>query len=1390
MKESRKHRILSTIGAVLCVVSMVVSVAVLPGVAYANIKKNPLFAAALAAVTESDKGQSKSGEGGAGNEGAKGGVGKGETGNKKETKGEVKGETGKNNKVTENKGNKSSVENHNGVGSVDKNNSGNDAGNAAGNDAGKDAGKNAGGENKNNVPAKAPDNKSKEKGKQVDKNKKNNEAKNKDAKEKAKKEKAKKKKQDRDAGDSEKLTLDRVKALPACVAKVNEDNTKVTITSQSDGDKCAISAERSGAFDAIRTKIKSLPADGSEIVFEDGVKAYGYGSLSKGKEGLFSGANVSYIGNGKNFDVSNVTDMSYLFKDSSLAVDFFYVNFYDPTSLIGWDVSKVTNMEGMFEGCARLQNLNGMRDWNVSKVTNMKNMFDGCTYLDDISGLSGWAKMVGSVTDMSGMFEGCTFIVKLDGLANWNVGSVTNMSNMFKGKGTKILGSEKDEFVYGSDNLTDISALSSWANKVGKVTDMSGMFEGRTSLKSLKGLANWNVGSVTNMSGMFSQCASNSDFVSKVNAYEDEKKKYDDCIKDAKQRAKEEGKDSKKYENECKAQYPYDSDPKYTAADKKGFDISALSSWAKKVSNVTDMSNMFEGCTSLKSLAALSEWDVSNVTDMKGMFASVINNYTEHNKLNGGYSDLMVIDSLKPLSKWNVGKVANMTRMFEGCASLQNLKGLESWNTQNVGLMISMFEYCKGVDSLEPLSEWKTGKVTDMRAMFAVCQNIQNTGNQKTNGLKKWNVSNVESMNDMFSKCTSLVDISGLSNWAKTGGGTKKLTRTARMFNECNNITSIAALKDWDVSNVDDMSSMFRACSGLKKNLSDLASWNVGKVEDMHEMFSGCSGLNTLEGLASWNVSNVKDMHEMFSGCANTYNDPQTGLTDISALKDWATKVGNVAKMNSMFYGCKLLKSIEPLATWNVGKVTDMSLMFFDCEKLKSLEKLSSWATKVGNVTDMHGMFKACVGLKSLDGLGSWNVSNVTNMSGMFSRADVDYDGKDNLTDISALSGWNVSSVTDMSSMFADCKKLTGPADLSKWDISKVTNLSSMFSNAGADSRDKLVLDFSNKTFTKSDTPVYKNGETEHYFSVDNMFKGFKGTLIANNLSSQGFDDHYDDDPIASHFAGNGEIFSKITVNDDDYSTGIVITDNYDIVHAYSYKYYIPVKAKLMEPGDRPCKCDGSGDSSGTTYTYSVPALYSSKEKSSGDEEEGEEPKSILRAEGELLQEYAYKIVKSSFVSNLRSAIDDSQASEGSGEGTGEGDTNYGLRSAKLKSRVKRLQSARESRSVSDGSDEESGEPGEPGDTEEQASTYKIMFKKPSEGGCTWTELGEGENGAVPDNPKSPLTFFNTMYYLETFVKPVPLPHTGGQSAVMFTFLSIGLFSMFAVAGAFARRSA
>ena len=49
--------------------------------------------------------------------------------------------------------------------------------------------------------------------------------------------------------------------------------------------------------------------------------------------------------------------------------------------LNNWNVSKVTNMEGMFDGC---DNFNiDLSDWDVSKVTHMKNMFKGCKRLND-----------------------------------------------------------------------------------------------------------------------------------------------------------------------------------------------------------------------------------------------------------------------------------------------------------------------------------------------------------------------------------------------------------------------------------------------------------------------------------------------------------------------------------------------------------------------------------------------------------------------------------------------------------------------------------------------------------------------------------------------------------------------------------------------------------------------------------------------------------------------------------------------------------------------------------------------------------------------------------------------------------------------------------------------
>ena len=65
-----------------------------------------------------------------------------------------------------------------------------------------------------------------------------------------------------------------------------------------------------------------------------------------------------------------------------------------------WNVSQVTNMEGLFNGATEFNQ--DISNWNVSAVTTMAGMFYGASSFN--SDLSGWD--VGRVTTMNSMFGG------------------------------------------------------------------------------------------------------------------------------------------------------------------------------------------------------------------------------------------------------------------------------------------------------------------------------------------------------------------------------------------------------------------------------------------------------------------------------------------------------------------------------------------------------------------------------------------------------------------------------------------------------------------------------------------------------------------------------------------------------------------------------------------------------------------------------------------------------------------------------------------------------------------------------------------------------------------------------------------------------------------------
>ena len=125
-----------------------------------------------------------------------------------------------------------------------------------------------------------------------------------------------------------------------------------------------------------------------------------------------------------NIDVSNISNISGLFAQTwPYSTD---VKTYDLNAFNGdisqWDVSNVTDMSFMFYH----SNFTGdISQWDVSNTTNMYNMFRDSIWNGDISN---WD--VSNVTDMKSMFDHSKFTGKYS-INNWDVSNVTNMRYMF-----------------------------------------------------------------------------------------------------------------------------------------------------------------------------------------------------------------------------------------------------------------------------------------------------------------------------------------------------------------------------------------------------------------------------------------------------------------------------------------------------------------------------------------------------------------------------------------------------------------------------------------------------------------------------------------------------------------------------------------------------------------------------------------------------------------------------------------------------------------------------------------------------------------------------------------------------------------------------------------------
>ena len=113
------------------------------------------------------------------------------------------------------------------------------------------------------------------------------------------------------------------------------------------------------------------------------------------------------------WDVSRVTDMSYLFRKR--------VKFNEDIS--GWNVSNVTSMRCMFDGAESFNQ--PLNEWDVSNVNDMGAMFSDANAFNQPIG--NWN--VSKVTGMEYMFRSATAFNQP--LNEWDVSKVTGMEYMF-----------------------------------------------------------------------------------------------------------------------------------------------------------------------------------------------------------------------------------------------------------------------------------------------------------------------------------------------------------------------------------------------------------------------------------------------------------------------------------------------------------------------------------------------------------------------------------------------------------------------------------------------------------------------------------------------------------------------------------------------------------------------------------------------------------------------------------------------------------------------------------------------------------------------------------------------------------------------------------------------
>ena len=623
-----------------------------------------------------------------------------------------------------------------------------------------------------------------------------------------------------------------------------------------------------------------------------------------------------------------------------------------------WDVSNVTDMSNLFRGT----NFNKpIGNWNVSNVTSMNEMFRDTEAFNQPIG--NWN--VSNVTDMNGLFYYATAFNQPIG--NWNVSNVTSMAYMFEGA------------------IAFNQPIGNW--NVSKVTDMNSMFRDANAFN--QPIGNWNVSNVTYMEMMFDGATAFNQDISEwdvLNAMENEVNvsiAYEVHDSSAKINMKE-------LINVLSSLV----DDKFNhQINMKTFIRTKLESFISKININEALTTQFQQVQ--ERLNGVEYSDLSPDT-LEPIFYALLYVDKQSDEFIEAYTSTLIEDcataykGVGDTMSCSAGILERMvTSLVQACTFEKSTdKENETCDTiiniidnnPNKMIPIAIQDWYKlhstpegqfpdGMsvdDKKRNLKDFLLRKFPDNEALidkqiadiadhigyetddfeFSGGKRRRNTKKRKTKKTNKKKTIRKRGGGQTFGRprpppppdsptLTNLTIREAVSLW---------------MRNKDEAIRIYGHISNWDVSNVTDMSNLFRGTNFNKP----IGNWNVSNVTSMNEMFRDTEAFN--QPIGNWNVSNVTDMNGLFY-YATAFNQP---------IGNW--NVSNVTSMAYMFEGAIAFN--QPIGNWNVSKVTDMNSMFRDANAFN--QPIGNW--NVSNVTYMEMMFDGATAFNQ--DISEWDVLN------------------------------------------------------------------------------------------------------------------------------------------------------------------------------------------------------------------------------------------------------------------------------------------------------------------------------------------------------------------------------------------------------------------------------